>query len=92
MEQEKRIIYLLCRQYFEASAFYGIFTDKHLLIESYYRVLKKDHFLKEHPNHIAIYEFETNAFAGEFLEYGEDTPTFYEGYKKIGIEELETED
>lgn len=90
MEQEKRKIYLLCREYYDDMTIYGIFTDKHLLRENYYKVLKEERLLIEHP--ITIYEFEENALAGEFNEFcGDDTQTFYEGYKKIGIEKVKTD-
>jgi len=91
MEQQKKKIYLLCRLDYDFNAIYGIFTDKHLLAENYYKVLKEEQVHKEFS--IAIYEFEENALAGEFHDYiGDDTQTFYERYKKIGIEEVEADD
>lgn len=91
-EQEKRKIYLLCRHHFGQLVVYGIFTSKHLLVAYYYKVLKEDPLLEEHPNRIAIYEFKENALAGEFLEFYDDaTKTFYEGYERIDIKELETD-
>jgi len=82
---------LLCSQDYDFIVIQGIFTDRHLLAENYYKVLKEEQVYKKYL--IAIYEFEENTLAGEFHDYiGNDTQTFYEGYEKIGIEEVETDD